>query len=146
MNTLLPMLAGILAVDVKSAVQRTRRNAIIYAIAAVALLTSYGGLIVALGIHAASAFGPESAAWLISALALATAVALIAAVMIMNRIHEYRTSQRLHGRKVLAATALASVPLLRSSRSVPLLIGAALAGFVATKALSSTNSDNGSGD
>ncbi|MCB1477906.1 MAG: hypothetical protein R3D43_13225 [Tepidamorphaceae bacterium] len=143
MHTLLPILAGLLKTDVKSAVHRARRNMLLYAAALLALVTAYVGAVVALGIHAAAYFGPAVAAWLIAGLALATALAFVAAVLLMNRIDRREKAKReaAQNQKVLATAALASVPTLVRARPIPLLIVAALGGIALAQAMRSQNTD-----
>ncbi|MFN0263632.1 hypothetical protein ACKTEK_07110 [Tepidamorphus sp. 3E244] len=140
MNSAIPMLASALTTDIKTAVRRTRRNVLIYTVALVALITAYAAAVVGAGIFAAQEWGGLAAAWLIAAIALATAILLVGIVALLNRLEKRKRKVSAGGQRLLALTAISLAPALIRSRSILLIGGALAAGFAANYAMNNHDS------
>ncbi|MBB4302722.1 prepilin signal peptidase PulO-like enzyme (type II secretory pathway) [Rhodobium orientis] len=139
MYRLIGTAASLASQDVGSMVDRAKRSAIVYAIAAVLLLTAYAFVMVVVYQLLADAVGSglDAALLIAGATALVAILALIVMALVNRR--QKRMAARRNAARRMQLLALASVaPSLM--RSKPLLITAAL-GALAYFALN--NSDDG---
>lgn len=140
MLRLAPILASLAAVDVGHLAHRAKRNAILYALAGLLLLTAYVAAVVAAGIRLAAETGAVEAALLVAAAGILLALALIATVLILNRIDRKRRRGHAASRQLLATAAIALAPALVRSR---LLMSLAAVGGLAFLAFRSAGTDEG---
>ena len=133
MGGLAPLLASLMAVDIRATVQRTRRNAIFYAIAGLFVLTAYGAAVAAFAVWLSTQMSTAAALGIVALLALAIALLLFSIVMMKNRADERRRREAAAGNRTLMMTAAVSaLPLLMKSRP---LRAAAISGGAALIAL-----------
>lgn len=126
MGGLAPLLASLLATDLRGFAQRTKRNAIIYAIVGLFLLTAYGTAVAALAVWLATKVSLAAALGIVALGALALALFLILFVMLKNRAEEKRRREAAAGnRAVMVTAALSALPILMKSRP---LMAAAISG------------------
>jgi hypothetical protein len=127
MGALAPLLASLLTSDVRGFAQRTKRNVILYAIAALFALTAYGTGIAALAVYLARKIGP------VTALASVAGGSLLIVVSIKNKADEKRRREAAAGSRAMMLTAAVSaLPLLVKSKP---LMAAAISGGVGLIAL-----------
>lgn len=127
------MLASLLSVDVSLMVQRTRRNVVLYAIAALFLLTAYGAGVGALAVWLTSMMSAAAALGVVAALSLSIALVVLIVVMVKNRADERRRREAAaNNRALLMTTAVSLLPVMMKSRP---LMAAAVTGGIALFAL-----------
>jgi Ca2+/Na+ antiporter len=129
-----PLLASLAAMDVAAFTRRLKRNAILYAMVLLFLLTAYGLLVAALAVYLASIWGAPMALLAVAGGALVLALAVYLWVVIANGAEQRRKREAAASNSSKAA-ALTALPLLVKSR--PLLLAAVVGGlgFLATKTM-----------
>ncbi len=133
MARLLPLLASLLSVDVSLMVQRTRRNVILYSIAALFLLTAYGAGVGALVVWLATMMNAAAAFGVVAGVSLLTVLILLLVMTVKNRADERRRREAAaNNRALLMTTAVSLLPIMMKSRP---LMAAAVTGGVALFAL-----------
>jgi predicted RND superfamily exporter protein len=133
MGGLAPLLASLLAVDIRATVQRTRRNAIVYAIVGLFVLTAYVAAVAAFAVWLSTQMSAVAALGIVALLSLTIALLLVFVVMMKNRADERRRREAAAGNRTLMMTAaFSALPLLMKSRP---LMAAAISGGAALLAL-----------
>ncbi|WP_312222378.1 hypothetical protein [Rhizobium rhizoryzae] len=133
MGALAPLLASLLTSDVRGFAQRTKRNVILYAIAALFALTAYGTGIAALAVYLARKIGPVTALASVAGGSLLIVLIILLAVSIKNKADEKRRREAAAGSRAMMLTAAVSaLPLLVKSKP---LMAAAISGGVGLIAL-----------
>ncbi|WP_137131441.1 hypothetical protein [Rhizobium sp. FY34] len=133
MGGLAPLLASLLAVDMRATLRRTRRTALFSAIAGLFLLTAYGAGVAAITVWLSTQMSMVAALGLVAIFALTIALILIAVLMMKNRADERRRREASAGNRTLMITAaFSALPFLMKSRP---LMAAALTGGAALLAL-----------
>ncbi|CDZ25962.1 hypothetical protein [Neorhizobium galegae] len=137
-----PLLASLAAMDVAAFTRRLKRNAVLYALVLLFLLTAYGLLVAALAVYLASIWGPPMALLAVAggALVLAFIVYLCAVIANASEQRRKREAAASNSSKALMMTAaLTALPLLVKSR--PLLLVAVVGGlgFLATRTMGASN-------
>ncbi len=130
MNSLSPLLIGILTSDVKSVAIRARRLAILYGLAGVLALGGIAALLVSGGFYLARRMSPEAAALVIAGVLLAFSLILVASAMIWSSRQRRNQTRRSVGTAIAATAAVSLLPVLLSNRMAFGIISAAVAGFV----------------
>ncbi|MDQ0136397.1 uncharacterized membrane protein YhaH (DUF805 family) [Neorhizobium galegae] len=133
-----PLLASLAAMDVAAFTRRLKRNAFLYALVLLFLLTAYGLLVAALAVYLAGIWGAPMALVAVAGGALVLAFVVYLCVAIANGAEQRRKREAAasNSSKALMMTAvLTALPLLVKSR--PLLLVAVVGGlgFLATKTL-----------
>jgi drug/metabolite transporter (DMT)-like permease len=127
MGSLAPLLIGLLTSDVKSAANRAKRLAILYALAGLLCLFGFGALTFSGGLYLSRRMPPETAALIIAAVLFALSMVILAAASIWTSKERSKASRsRSIGPAVAATAALAVLPALLSNR-----VGAGIAGALA---------------
>lgn len=128
---LAPILASLLAVDVHAMTKRLRRNAVLYAIAGLFLLTAYAAGVTALAVYLATKMHPAAAVGVVALAALVVAMVFFLAIMIGNRAEARRRRKAAaanSGKAMMLTAAMSALPLV--IRSKP-LVAVAVAGGLA---------------
>jgi hypothetical protein len=136
MTGLGPLLASFIAMDLAAMKRRLRRNAILYGIAILFLLTTYGLLVAALAVWLGSIWGLPMALLVMAGGAMALALVTIASVSLANSSAERkrREAAAANSSRALAVTAAVSaLPILMKSKPLLLLAAVGGLGFLATK-------------
>ncbi len=127
------MLASLLSVDISLMVQRTRRNAILYAIAALFLLTAYGAGVGALIVWLSTRMDAAAAFGVVAGISLLIVLIVLLIVTVKNRADERRRREAAaNNRALLMTTAVSLLPVMMKSRP---LMAAAVTGGIALFAL-----------
>ena len=113
-------------------IKRIGRNAIIYALAGLCVLSAYIAGLAALGLYLTPIYGGVAAALLIAAGMLTLALVLMATVLLLNRRDRRR---RPSGRTLMATAAISAAPYLVRSRSPLMLAAVGGLGFLAAELL-----------
>lgn len=121
MQGLANILAEYAMQDFNALMRRTKRNAILSVLVGILVLTAFAAALVGGGIYLAASFSPMSAAFLIAAFALASAITVLVVMLILNRI-EHR---RLQAGRALAASAVINLWQHSSESRTPLMLAAA---------------------
>ncbi len=133
MGRLLPLVASLLSVDVSLLVQRARRNAILFAIAGLFILTAYGAAVAALAVWLSTRMHPAAALGVVAGISLAIALVIALVVVIKNKQDARRRREAAaNNRALLLTTAVSLLPVMMKSRP---LMAAAVTGGVALFAL-----------
>lgn len=136
MGGLAPLLASLLATDLRGFAQRTKRNAIVYAIVGLFVLTAYAAAIAALAVWLATMMSLAAALGIVALGALALALFFILIVMVKNRADEKRRREAAAGsRAVMMTAALSALPILMKSRPLMAAVISGGAGLVLLKML-----------
>lgn len=144
MARLLPLLTSLLSIDVSLLVQQTRRNALLYAVIALFVLTAYGAGVAALAVWLSAMMSPAAALGLVAALALAIALFVVIILMVKNRADERRRREAAaNHRALLMTTAVTLLPVMMKSRP---LMAAAVTGGLALFALRMMGGSAGEND
>jgi hypothetical protein len=133
---LAPLLASLAAMDATAFVQRLRRNAILYALVLLFVLTAYGTLVAAAAIAIAQSFGAVMALLIVAGAALFLALVLFLVARGKAKAEEKRKKEAAasSGSKALMVTAALSVlPVVVRSRPLALIALAGGLGFLAMK-------------
>lgn len=133
---LAPTLASMAFGSLNTMMRRVKRNAVLYALALVAVLTAYGALVVAGGLYLAQTMGPLGAALTIAGGMIGLAVLLLIVVMIVNRLDRRRHQTDNNSRMLTASVGISMLPLLFRSKA---LLGTAAVGgllYLAARVLS----------
>lgn len=128
MGKLAPLLIGLLATDVKAAINHSRGLAIFYAVAGIFGLAGFGALLVAAGYYLTRTMSPDAAALLIAAVLMAISAVMLAVASIRSARYKRRTHSGKAAKTLAAAAAVSFVPLLASNRAGLGLL-AAFAGY-----------------
>nr|WP_250809947.1 hypothetical protein [Neorhizobium tomejilense] len=133
-----PLLASLAAMDVAAFTRRLKRDAILYAMVLLFLLTAYGLLVAALAVYLASIWGAQMALLAVAGGALVLALAVYLWVVIANGAEQRRKREAAasnSSKALMMTAALTALPLLVKSR--PLLLAAVVGGlgFLATKTM-----------
>lgn len=135
---LAPLLASLAAMDATAFVQRLRRNAILYALVLLFVLTAYGTLVAAAAIAIAQSFGAVMALLIVAGAALFLALVLFLVARGKARAEEKRKREAAanSGSKALMVTAaLSMLPVVAKSRPLALVALAGGLGFLAMKSI-----------
>lgn len=128
MLRLLPMLATRLIRDWSTAIERLKRNLVLYLIVALMFLGSLASAIVGGGIYLAQIIGPVEAAMAIAAAMFAIALAILGWMSLISslerRVARKRSSSGAGG-AVAASAAVSLLPILMRHKA---LVGLAVAG------------------
>lgn len=119
MEKLVPLVAMMAAGNTRVLVKRTKRSALLYAIAAILLVTTYTALMVGLGIFLAGFLGGFISALLIAVTALVTALILLISLYFIRRAERVR--QRELNSAIAAfvkTTATSTVPEFLKERPI----------------------------
>ncbi len=123
MGGLTGLVASVASADVSARVKRTKRSAIVYAVAGVLLSTTYVFALVAIYYAVLLEEGPVVAALVIAVGAALVGIVALVALAIVNRI-ERRREQRLRAaRELQVASALSLLSMVGRS---PLILAAGL--------------------
>lgn len=144
MHQLLPLIASFASKDLGAVFARARRNALVYAIAAVLVLTAYVAALIGGGIYLAQAVGAVQAAFLIAAGTLVLAAVALGSVVVFNRIARRRRARARRNtgpEALISAAALALLPRVLNSKA---LVPVAVLGGLAV--LMTRGRSDGSGD
>ena len=139
MGKLSPLLVSLLAADVKSAVNRTRKLAIFYAIAGLFAVSAFAALLVAAGIALSHSIRPELAALLLAAILVSISLIVLASASIWSARQRRLAKSGTAAKTIAAAAAVTFLPMLGSNRAGVGLV-AALVGYALAKRKSSTHS------
>jgi nitrate reductase NapE component len=137
-----PLLASLAAMDVAAFTRRLKRNAALYALVLLFLLTTYGLLVAALAVYLAGIWGAPMALLAVAGGALVLALAVYLWVVIANRAEQRRKREAAtsnSSKALMMTAALTALPLLVKSR--PLLLVAVVGGlgFLAAKTMGSSS-------
>jgi small neutral amino acid transporter SnatA (MarC family) len=137
-----PLLASLAAMDVAAFTRRLRRNAILYALVLLFLLTAYGLLVAALAVYLAGIWGTSMALLAVAGGALVLAFAVYLGVVIANGAEQRRKRDAAasnSSKALMMTAALTALPLLVKSR--PLLLAAVVGGlgFLAVRTMGTSN-------
>jgi ABC-type Na+ efflux pump permease subunit len=137
-----PLLASLAAMDVAAFTRRLRRNAILYALVLLFLLTAYGLLVAALAVYLAGIWGTPMALLAVAGGALVLAFAVYVGVVIANGAEQRRKRDAAasnSSKALMMTAALTALPLLVKSR--PLLLAAVVGGlgFLAMRTMGTSN-------
>ncbi|WP_377296745.1 hypothetical protein [Rhizobium sp. SGZ-381] len=128
MGGLAPLIASLVSMDMRSTVHRLRRNTVLYAIAALFVLTAYGAGVAAFAVYLATMMSIAAALGIVALLALAVALLVFSIVLLKNRADERRRREQAAGNRALMITAAVSaLPILLKSR--PLAAAAVVSGL-----------------
>jgi len=143
MGGLAPLLMSLVSMDLRSTVQRLRRNTLLYAIAALFVLTAYGAGVAAFAVYLATMMSIAAALGIVALMAIAVALLLLSVVLLKNRVDERRRREQAAGNRALMITAAVSaLPILLKSR--PLAAAAVVSGIalLATRFLGARSDDD----
>jgi hypothetical protein len=127
MGGLAPLLASLLAVDMRATVGRLRRTAVFYAIAGLFILTAYGAGVAALAIYLSTMMHPAAAFGLIALVSLIIALIVVGILALKNKAEERHRREAAAGNRTLMVTAaLSALPIMMKSR--PLMAAAVTGG------------------
>jgi nitrate reductase NapE component len=137
-----PLLASLAAMDVAAFTRRLKRNAVLYALVLLFLLTAYGLLVAALAVYLAGIWGPPMALLAVAGGALVLAFVVYLCAVIANGAEQRRKREAAasnSSKALMMTAALTALPLLIKSR--PLLLVAVVGGlgFLATKTMGASN-------
>ncbi|KAB1124039.1 hypothetical protein [Neorhizobium galegae] len=135
-------MASLAAMDVAAFTRRLKRNAILYALVLLFLLTAYGLLVAALAVYLAGIWGPLMALLAVAGGALVLALAVYLCVVIANGVEQRRKREAAasnSSKALMMTAALTALPLLVKSR--PLLLVAVVGGLGFLAARTMGNSD-----
>ncbi|WP_051903758.1 hypothetical protein [Neorhizobium vignae] len=137
-----PLLASLAAMDVAAFTRRLRRNAILYALVLLFVLTAYGLLVAALAVYLAGIWGTSMALLAVAGGALVLAFAVYLGVVIANGAEQRRKRDAAasnSSKALMMTAALTALPLLVKSR--PLLLAAVVGGlgFLAVRTMGTSN-------
>ncbi|MCQ1570915.1 hypothetical protein NFO65_09195 [Neorhizobium galegae] len=135
-------MASLAAMDVAAFTRRLKRNAILYALVLLFLLTAYGLLVAALAVYLAGIWGPPMALLAVAGGALVLALAVYMCVVIANGAEQRRKREAAasnSSKALMMTAALTALPLLVKSR--PLLLVAVVGGLGFLAARTMGNSD-----
>lgn len=127
---LAPVLASLLAVDMGAFTRRMRRNAVLYAIAGLFLLTAYVAGVAALAVYMATMMHPAAAVGIVALAAFVVAMIFLAVISICNRAEEKRRRKAAaanSGKAMMLTAAMSALPLV--IRSKPLAAVAVAGGL-----------------
>ncbi len=133
-----PILASVAAVDIGSFVKKLKRNAMLYGIAMVFLLTAYTLGLAALAVYLGERWGLPIGLLAVAGGALVLALILIISAAMVNSAEEKRKRElaAANSRRALMVTAAASaLPVITKSRSIAVLAVVGGLGFAAMKLL-----------
>jgi hypothetical protein len=136
-----PILASVAAVDIGSFLRKFKRNAVLYGIALVFLLTAYTLGLAALAVYLGERWGLPIGLLAVAGGALVLALILIISAAMVNSAEEKRKRElaAANSRRALMMTAAASaLPSLAKSRSIAVLAVAGGLGFLAMKLMPSS--------
>jgi hypothetical protein len=135
-----PLLASIAAVDVAGFLRKFKRNAMLYSVALVFVLTAYVMGLAALAIYLGEFWGLPLGLLAVAGGALVLALILYLSAVLVNQAEERRKREiaAANSRRTLMVTAAATaLPSVAKSRSLAILAVAGGLGFVAMKFLPS---------
>lgn len=137
-----PLLASLAAMDLAAFTRRLKRNAALYALVLLFLLTAYGLLVAALAVYLAGIWWTPMALLAVAGGALVLALAVYLWVVIANSAEQRRKREAAasnSSKALMMTAALTALPLLVKSR--PLLLVAAVAGlgFLATRTMGASS-------
>ena len=135
-----PILASFAAVDIAGFVRKARRNAILFGLAAVFLLTAYALGLTALAIYLGEYWGLPLGLLAVAGGALVLALILYICAAIANAVEEKRKRElaAANSRRALMVSAAATaLPSVAKSRTLAILAVAGGLGFAAVKFLPS---------
>jgi predicted RND superfamily exporter protein len=132
------VLASIAALDIASFMRKLKRNAVLYALALVFLLTAYALGIAALAITLGEAWGLPAGLLAVAGGALVLALILYFIAVLVNQAEERRKREvaaRNSSRALMVSAAASALPAVAKSRSLLVLAVAGGLGFLAMKAV-----------
>ncbi|MCO5731772.1 hypothetical protein [Rhizobium sp. SSA_523] len=125
-------------------IHRTRRNAILYGLIALFLLTAYGAGVAALAVWLARRMTPVAALGSVAGLALLLVLIIVLVVAVKNKADERkRREAAANNRALMMTTAVSLLPVMMKSRP---LMAAAVTGGVALFALRMLGGGRDAGD
>ena len=127
-QSLAPLLLSFVSRDFGAALQRTKRNGLLYLLAGILLLTAYGAGLAAAMLLLSETYGSVAALFALAIGALALAVAVLAGVLMLQRIERKKAVASPAGKAMLAVAAATLLPIVLKSRT---LTGLATLGVIA---------------
>ncbi|MGK6311764.1 hypothetical protein [Neorhizobium sp. DT-125] len=131
-----PLLASLAAMDVAAFTRRLKRNAILYALALVFLLTAYALAVAALAIQLGSLWGMPIALLVVAGGALVLALVMYLWIVMENRAEARRkqaAAASSSSKALMVTAAISALPLVMKSRPLLLASVAAGLGFLLTR-------------
>ena len=142
MYRLLPIIAGLVTEDIGTTLRRKRRNAILYAFAAVFAASAWIALIAAGAVWLATLYGAVAGPLIVAGALFAIAAGLVLAVAIFKAI-ERREARRAPSIGPAAGLAAAAIlPSLLRQRPLGTLVAVAGLAAVATAAMARSETED----
>jgi MFS family permease len=142
MNGILPIVLQLAAVDVRSAVRRSKRKVVLYSFAGLLLVSAYALALVAAVIWIGRTEGLVAAALVVAAGLIAAAIMLFAASAVLDRQDRKRVREKTASTALLATTAIAALPLLARSKLMGAFAIAGIAAYLLTRPTGEESQDN----
>nr|CAD6407376.1 hypothetical protein REQ54_00262 [Rhizobium sp. Q54] len=136
LSGLAPLLASLAAIDATAFVQRLRRNAILYALVLLFVLTAYGALVAAAALAIAQSLGAIGALLVVAGGALLLALIFFLVLRSTAKAEERRKRQAAAtggSRALMVTAALSALPVVARSRPLALIAIAGGLGFLAMR-------------
>lgn len=138
LSGLAPLLASVAAIDAAAFVNRLRRNAVLYALMLLFVLTAYGALVAAAALAIAQHLGAVGASLTIAGGGLFVALVIFLIAGSMARAEERRKREAAAssgGRALMITAGLSALPILVRSRPLAALAIAGGLGFLAMRSM-----------
>jgi NADH:ubiquinone oxidoreductase subunit K len=116
LERLAPLLISLLSLDFGAKVRRAKRNGVLYLLAGLLLLTAYGFALAGLAMLLGNAYGGVAALFLVALGALALALAVLTALLIVDRKDRKRAKASPASGPLLAIAAASLLPIILRSR------------------------------
>ena len=131
-----PVLASFAAVDIATFTRKLKRNAVLYSVALLFLLTAYVLAVTALAVYLGQIWGLPAALLSVAGGALLLAIIMVIWASAANRAEERRKREAASGnssRALMITAALSALPLVMKSKPLLLLSAAGGLGFLVMK-------------
>lgn len=142
MNGLLPIALQLAAVDVRSALRRSKRKVVLYSVAGLLVVSAYALALVAAVIWIGRTEGLVAGALVVAAGLIAAAILLFAASAVLDRQDRKRVREKTASTALLTTTAIAVLPLLARSKLMGTFAVAAIATYLLTRPTSDKSQDS----
>ncbi|WP_117192277.1 hypothetical protein [Rhizobium terrae] len=145
MTGLGPLLASLAAMDIAAFISKLKRNAILYAIALVFLLTAYALAVAALAVYLGQIWGLPVALLAVAGGALVLGLVIILWAALANHAEERRKREAAasnSSKALMLTAALSALPLVIKSRPLLMASVAAGLGFLVMKNMGSASRYN----